>query len=122
MTWSDSKGKPGCKCSTSHKSHRWASLDLNLHILGTDTFVYFSSCTEKQCAVSVCVEQQSSRTQMENIEQRQIQQPEIKKGRLMALINALFFSTVFFSWRLAKIYTTYLFYAIITFLNETVFQ
>lgn len=42
MTWSDSKGKPRCKCSTSHKSHRRASLDLNLHVLRSDeTFVYF---------------------------------------------------------------------------------
>lgn len=41
MTWSDSKGKPRCKCSTSHKSHRRASLDLNLHVLRSDdTFVY----------------------------------------------------------------------------------
>jgi hypothetical protein len=42
-TWSDSKGKPGCKCSTSHKSRRRLSLDLNLHAPKSDgTFVYFS--------------------------------------------------------------------------------
>lgn len=57
-----------------------------------------------------------------------MQQPEIKRGRLMALINALsvffsfFFFFIFFLGGSQKIYTKYLFYAIITFLNETVLQ
>lgn len=86
MTWSDSKGKPGCKCSTSHKSHRRASLDLNLHVLGTDdTFVYSSSCAEK-IVCCFCLRGPEHGWKAER--QRRMQQPGIKRSRLMALINA----------------------------------
>lgn len=64
MTWSDSKGKPRCKCSTSHKSHRRASLDLNLHVLRSDdTFVYSSPLVQKnslRTVLCLCLYQSSS--------------------------------------------------------------
>ena len=58
MTWSDSQGKPRCKCSTSHKSWRRASLDLNLNTLkNDDTSVHwlYSPKSVAVCGASVCV-------------------------------------------------------------------